>query len=109
LNWHDLNEFVERWAVQHELPTNLQGKQLLLVDFENDQACAFFYPGRTHFSQNTFLVALARLVRSRRGRTTRVTVTPEHYQAWLLGEKLSDSDENRQNFIESRYRIEPLR
>ncbi|HZR21893.1 MAG TPA: hypothetical protein VFE51_31720 [Verrucomicrobiae bacterium] len=100
---------MEEWAVQHGLPTNLRGKQLLLVDFEDDQACAFFYPGRTHFSQNAFLVALAQFVRRRHGRTSRVTITPDQYQAWLLAEKLPDSEETRQKFIESRYRVEALR
>ena len=108
MDWHDLAKFVEAWAAQHALPVNLRGKQFLMVDFEDDNDCAFFYPGRTQFSQHAFTVALAGVVRRRHGRTVRVTITPEQYRAWLLAEKLPDSAENRQSFIESRYRVEDL-
>jgi len=36
-----------------------------------------------------------------------VTIHPEHYRAWLAAEKLEDSGENREQFIERRYRLLP--
>jgi hypothetical protein len=108
MDWHDLGKFVEEWAAQHALPADLKGRQLLLVEFGDDADCAFFYPGRSQFSQNAFTVALAGLVRRRHGRTTRLTIRPEHYREWLLAQKLSDSEQQRLEFIESRYRLEVL-
>lgn len=105
MDWTQLNEFVASWAAEHDLPADLKGMQLLLVDFESDQDCDFFYPGRTQFSQKAFTSALSKLARSRNAHTTHVTITPEHYRAWLMAEKAQDTPETRNRFIESRYQV----
>jgi hypothetical protein len=105
MNWDKINEFVETWAGIHGLPASLKGHTLTIVDFANDDDCAFFYPGRTLLAQKAFIAALVRLVRARRGRTELTTITPEHYRHWLAAEQAADSEENRARYIESRYRV----
>src|SRR5690349_8385476 len=109
MNWQKITEFVEAWAAQHALPLDLKGRTITLVDFESDTDCQFFYPGRTQLAQQAFTSALARFVRARHARTEHVTITPEHYRAWLLAEKAEDTEESRGRFIESRYRVLTLR
>ena len=107
MNWIKVNEFVEEWARIKQIPSDLRGKTLSLVDFENEGDCHFFYPDRTLHAQEVFTSALARFARARHGRTERRVVTPDHYRAWLLGEKTLDSTETRVRFIESRYEVLP--
>lgn len=108
MNWQKVNEFVESWSLEHQLPANLKGKTLLLVDFESEADCLFFYPERTQLAQKAFTSALSRFARARHARTEHVTITPEHYRVWLLAEQLDDTLENRGRFIESRYQVLPL-
>ena len=105
MNWQNINEFVEQWAAQRSLPVDLKGQELLLVDFESEADCQFFYPDRSLLSQQAFTSALARFARGRSARTTHIKITPEHYRGWLLAEKGQDNSETRERFIESRYRL----
>src|SRR5262245_9970365 len=105
MNWIKVNEFVEEWVAQRQLPPDLKGKTLALVEFENEANCQFFYPDRTQHAQEVFISALVRFVRARRGRIEMRTITPDHYRAWLAGERLKDSQEVRSQWIESRYQV----
>ena len=105
MNWKKVNEFVETWAAERALLTNLRGYTLTLVDFESEADCGFFYPGRTLLAQKAFTSALARYARARQARTEHVTINPDHYRHWLLAERTEDSEENRGRFIESRYQV----
>ena len=105
MNWEKVNEFVEAWAAEQALPADLKGRTLTLVDFESEEDCQFFYPGRTLLSQKAFTSALARFARARHARTEHATITQGHYRVWLLAEKLDDTEENRGRFIESRYKV----
>ena len=105
MNWLKVNEFVEAWAAENQLPADLTGKTLTLVEFESDSDCRFFYPERTQHAQQVFTTALARFARSRHARTEHRSITPDHYWAWLAGEKASDSPQIRGRFIESRYQV----
>lgn len=107
MNWLKVNEFVEAWAAENQLPADLTGKTLTLVEFESDSDCRFFYPERTQHAQQVFTTALARFARSRHARTEHRSITPNHYRAWLAGEKAGDSPEIRGRFIESRYQVLP--
>jgi hypothetical protein len=107
MNWLKVNEFVEAWAAEKQLPADLTGKTLTLVEFGSDSDCRFFYPERTQHAQQVFITALARFARSRHARTEHRSITPDHYLAWLAGEKAGDSPETRGLFIESRYQVLP--
>ena len=107
MNWQKVNEFVESWTEEHGLPPDLKGRTLTLVVFEKEEDCQFFYPDRTELAHKAFTSALTRLARGRHARTENVTITPEHYRAWLLGEQEDDSEENRSRYIESRYQLLP--
>ncbi len=105
MNWEKVNEFVEAWAAERALPADLKGRTLTLVDFESEEDCQFFYPGRTLLSQKAFTSALARFARARHARTEHAAITRGHYRLWLVAEKLDDTEENRGRFIESRYKV----
>ena len=107
MNWVEVNAFVEEWAAERQIPPSLQGKTFTLVEFENEKDCQFFYPDRTLHAQQVFTSALTRFVRERHGRTVYRKIIPEHYRAWLLGEKIEDSPQARSRFIESRYQALP--
>ena len=107
MNWEKVNEFVEEWAQQQGLPKDFSGRTLTLVDFESEQDCHFFYPGRTLLSQKAFTSALAKWARLRHAKTEHNTINQGHYEHWRVAEKLEDTEENRARFIESRYRIVP--
>ena len=107
MNWAKLRESVEKWADGLGLPADMDGRTLLLVDFANEADCAFFYPERSLVLQKAFTLALAKLARSRNARTAHVTINPDHYRAWLAAEKLEDTGEHREQFIEGRYRLLP--
>src|SRR5215467_10724670 len=101
MNFEKVNEFVTAWAEQQGLPPDFTGKTLTLVDFESEEDCAFFYPGRTLLAQKAFTSALSKFARARHARTEHITINRDHYQHWLLAEKQEDSDQNRGRFIES--------
>ncbi len=107
MKWEQLSEFVETWAASQGLPANMGGRSLTLVDFANEADCVFFYPDRDLVSQKAFTMALSKFARARNARTEHVTIHPEQYRAWLAAEKLDDGGENRERFIESRYRLLP--
>jgi hypothetical protein len=107
MNWEKVNEFVAGWAEQQGVPQDFKGKTLTLVDFESEEDCAFFYPGRTLLAQKAFTSALSKFARARHARTEHITINRDHYQHWLLAEKQEDSEQNRGRFIESRYKILP--
>jgi hypothetical protein len=107
MNWEKVNDFVVTWADQQGLPHEFKGKSLALVDFETEEDCAYFYPGRTLLAQKAFTSALSKFARARHARTEHITITRDHYQHWLLAEKQEDSGENRARFIESRYKVLP--
>ena len=107
MKWEQLSEFVTDWATAHGLPPDMSGKALVLVDFASEQDCSFFHPGRDLHAQKAFTMALAKLARERHARTEHATITPDQYRAWLAAEQSADSPENRERFIESRYRILP--
>jgi hypothetical protein len=107
MDWTKVNEFVEAWASERQIPDNLKGKTFTLVDFETEADCLFFYPDRTQHAQRVFTSALARFARARHARTEHHAITPDHYRAWLLAEKVEDSQEMRAGFIESRYQVLP--
>ena len=107
MNWEKVNEVVEAWAAQQGLPADFNGRTLTLVDFETEEDCDFFYPGRTLLSQKAFTSALARFERERHAKTEHITINPGHYDHWRVAEKLEDTEENRARFIESRYKIIP--
>jgi hypothetical protein len=109
MNWEKVNEFVQAWAAEQALPSDLKGRTLTLVDFESETDCEFFYPGRTQLSQKAFTSALAKFARARHARTEHITITQGHYQAWLAAEKLEDTEQNRGRFIESRYKVLTLK
>ena len=109
MNWEKINEFVEEWADAQALPADLRGRALTLVDFESEPDCAFFYPGRTLLAQKAFTSALARFARARRARTEHITINRGHYEVWLAAGQLEDTEENRSRFIESRYKVLPLK
>lgn len=109
MNWQTISQFVEAWATEHALPPDLKGRTLTLVDFESEQDCQFFYPDRNQLAQKAFTSALARFARARHARTEHVTITPDHYRAWLSAEKQDDTQEARTRFIESRYRLLSLK
>ncbi len=108
MNWEKINEFVRAWATEQGLPEDLKGQALTLVDFESEADCEFFYPSRTLLSQKAFTSALARFARGRHARTEHVTINPEHYRHWLAAKKALDTEQNRNRFIESRYKVLPL-
>jgi hypothetical protein len=105
MNWQKVNEFVEAWAAERALLADLRGHTLTLVDFESEEDCGFFYPGRTLLAQKAFTSALAKFARARHARTEHVTINPDHYRHWLLAERAEDSEENRGRYIESRYQV----
>ena len=107
MNWAKLRESVELWASERGFPADMAGKSLVLVEFADEADCAFFYPERSLDAQKAFILALAKLARSRNARTAHVTISPDHYRAWLAAEKLEDTGEHREQFIESRYRLLP--
>jgi len=107
MNWEKVNEFTEAWAADRGLPADMAGMALVLVDFENEADCDFFFPGRDMLSHKAFSMALAKLARGRGARTEHATIHREHYRAWRAAEKMEDSAENRELFIESRYRVLP--
>lgn len=109
MNWQKVNEFVEAWAAERALPANLKGRALMVVDFESEADCAFFYPGRTMLAQKAFTSALVKFARARHAHVEHATITPEHYRHWLVAEKTEDSEENRGRFIESRYQVRSIR
>lgn len=108
MNWQKVNDFVRAWADEQALPEDLKGRSLMLVDFESEADCEFFYPGRTLLSQRAFTSGLARFARARHARTEHVTINQEHYQHWRAAEHAEDTGENRHRFIESRYKVLPL-
>jgi hypothetical protein len=108
MNWQKVSDFVRAWAAEQALPDDLKGRALTLVDFESEADCEFFYPGRTLLSQKAFTSALAKLARARHARTEHVIINREHYRHWLAAEKADDTEENRNRFIESRYKVLPL-
>jgi hypothetical protein len=105
MKWEQLSEFVETWAAGHGLPADMGGRTLTLVEFANAADCAFFYPDRDLVSQKAFTMALSKFARARNARTEHVTINPDQYRAWLAAEKLEDAGEQRERFIESRYRL----
>jgi len=107
MNWEQQRESVEAWAKDHGLPAEMRGKMLMLVEFANEADCAFFYPQRSLVAQKSFTMTLAKLARARHGKSGNVTINPDHYRAWLAAERLEDEEENRRQFIESRYRLLP--
>ncbi|MEO6739163.1 MAG: hypothetical protein ABIP20_02865 [Chthoniobacteraceae bacterium] len=107
MNWQDVNAFVQAWLEQRGLPADMTGMSLVLVDFENESDCDFFHPGRDLLSQKAFTMALSKLARERGARTEHAVIHREHYRAWLAAEKLGDTAENRETFIESRYKVLP--
>src|ERR1051325_1656538 len=102
MNWEKVNEFVVAWAEQQGLPQDFKGRTLTLVDFEKEEDCAFFYPGRTLLAQKAFTSALSKVARAQHARTEHTTINRGHYEHWLVAEKQEDSEENRARFIESR-------
>jgi hypothetical protein len=108
MNWEKVNEFVDAWVAGHRWPADMAGKALVLVDFASEADCDFFYPGRDMVSHKAFSMALAKLARERNARTEHATIHRGHYHAWLAAEKLEDSPENRDRFIDSRYQILPI-
>ena len=107
MKWEQLSEFVETWATGRGLPAEMAGRTFTLVEFANEADCDFFYPGRDLLSQKAFTLALAKLLRTRNARTAHVTINPDQYREWLAAEKLEDAAQNRERFIESRYRLLP--
>jgi hypothetical protein len=107
MKWAQLSKFVTTWAAAHGLPMDMSGRAFVLVDFASEEDCGFFYPGRDLLSQRAFTMALAKLARKRHARTENVTITPDHYRTWLAAGQAGDSPENRERFIESRYRVLP--
>ncbi|MEQ1854252.1 MAG: hypothetical protein ABMA01_21990 [Chthoniobacteraceae bacterium] len=107
MNWETVNEFVQAWIAERGLPADMAGMSLVLVDFESEADCEFFYPGRDMLSHKAFTMALAKLARGRGARTEHATVHREHYRAWIAAEKLEDFPESRGLFIESRYKVLP--
>jgi hypothetical protein len=107
MNWEKVNEFVAAWTQQQSLPQDFKGRTLTLVDFESEEDCAFFYPGRTLLVQKAFTSALSKFARARHARTEHITINRGHYEHWLVAEKQQDSQENRGRFIESRYKVLP--
>ena len=108
MKWEQLSEFVESWTTGHALPAEMAGRTFTLVEFANEADCGFFYPDRDLVSQKAFTIALAKFARGRKARTEHVTIHPELYRGWLASEKLEDSAEHRERFIESRYRLLPV-
>ena len=107
MNWEKVNEFLDTWVARHGLPADMSAMSLVLVDFESEADCDFFYPGRDMVSHKAFSMALAKLARERNARTEHAMIHREHYRAWLASEKAEDSAENREHFIESRYKVLP--
>ena len=107
MNWENVNAFVRTWVEQRGLPADMSGMSLVLVDFQNEADCDFFHPGRDMVSHKAFTMALAKLARERGARTEHSVIHQDHYRAWLVAEKLEDSAENRDAFIESRYKVLP--
>lgn len=107
MNWEKVNEFVLPWATRHGLPQDMAGMSIVLVDFQSELDCAFFYPGRDMVSHKACTMGIAKLARDRGARTLHSTILPEHYRAWLAAAKRVDSEESREEFIESRYKIGP--
>ena len=105
MNWEKVNVFLDAWVARHGLPADMTAMSLVLVDFENETDCDFFYPGRDMVSHKAFSMALAKLARERNARTEHAMIHREHYRAWLAAEKAEDSAENRERFIESRYKV----
>ena len=109
MNWENVNAFVRTWVEQRGLPADMAGMSLVLVDFQNEADCDFFHPGRDMVSQKAFTMALAKLARERGARPEHAVIQREHFRGWLAAEKLEDSAENREAFIESRYKVLPAR
>lgn len=107
MNWEKVNEFVDAWVARHGLPADMGAMSLVLVDFANEADCDFFYPGRDVVSHKAFSMALAKLARERGARTEHAMIHREHYRAWRAAENVEDSAENRDRFIESRYKVLP--
>lgn len=105
MNWEKVSDFLDLWVTRHGLPEDMTAMSLVLVDFQNDADCDFFYPGRTMVSHTAFTMALAKLARERHARTEHAVIHREHYRAWLAAERTEDSAENRERFIESRYKV----
>lgn len=109
MNWEKIGEFVKEWAVAQGLPADLRGRALTLVDFESEEDCGYFYAGRTLLAQKAFTSALAKFARARHARTEHITINRGHYEIWLAAEQEDDTEENRNRFIESRYKVLPLK
>ncbi len=105
MNWENVNTFVRDWVEQRGLPADMTGMSLVLVDFQNEEDCDYFYPGRDMVSHKAFTMALSKLARERGARTEHATIHREHYRGWLAAEKIEDSAENRGAFVESRYKV----
>ena len=105
MNWSEVNAFAADWAVKQRLPDKLAGRWLELVDFDTDEDCQYFYPGRDLLSHRTFLNAVARLAQRRGARTRHVRFSPDHYPLWRESERREDKEEERSDYIESRYRV----
>ena len=109
MNWENVNTFVRDWVEHRGLPADMTGMSLVLVDFQSEEDCGFFYPGRDMVSHKAFSMALAKLARERGARTEHSTIHRDHYRAWLVAEKAEDSAESRDAFIESRYKVLTVR
>ena len=105
MNWENVNTFVRDWVRQRGLPADMTGMSLVLVDFQCEGDCDYFYPGRDMVSHKAFSMALAKLARERGARTEHSAIHRDHYRTWLVAEKADDTAENRDAFIESRYRV----
>ena len=105
MNWENVNTFVRDWVERRGLPADMTGMSLVLVDFQSEEDCGYFYPGRDMVSHKAFSMALAKLARERGARTEHATIHREHYRAWLAAEKAEDTAENRGAFVESRYKV----
>lgn len=102
--WTDAKTIAERWVLAR-LPSDLSGRRLELVNFDNDEDTRFFYPDRTAEFQRMVNSAISRAARKRKARTNYVVVTPAEYLEICASEGLTDSPEERAAFIEACHRI----
>lgn len=100
-------EIAIQWA-EKNLPADLTGKALFLVDLESDEDVHFFFQDRGSVMFQKMVNEAIRRIAANRGlkKAYKLIVSPAEFRHWL-GSRL-DSPELRAEFINSQYRIQDL-
>jgi hypothetical protein len=78
MSWQNAKQIAESWA-EKNLPADLNGQVLQLVDFANDAECRRFYTDRDLGFHQMITRALARIARQRGARIAYVVLSERDY------------------------------